>query len=80
MSEIIWCGVSPDWIGAPKCGAMIEWKPVAQVVKRLHLRQNKRDRSLLNILRGSSGQNSRTAEERLSVMRQWVEAVFKGGR
>lgn len=44
---------------------------------RFHLKQNKGNRSLLNILQ--EGLGCRLAEERRSAERQWVPAVFKGG-
>ena len=43
---------------------------------RIHLRQNKGDRSLWDTAQGSSG---RLAEERLSARGQWVGAVYKEG-
>lgn len=42
---------------------------------RIHLRQNKGYRSLLNILQGSGGQDSKGE---VSARKQWVGAVFKG--
>lgn len=51
----IYCGVSPDWMGAPKCGAT----PSAGSQRH---RQDKGDISILNtlnILQGSSRQDSK---------------------
>ena len=52
---LVWClnEVSLDQMRAPKCGVTTKWR------QRIHLRQNKADRSLLNTLQRSSGQNSR---------------------
>lgn len=64
MLRSLECGVS--WLcGGWQCG---QWK-------NFHPRQNNRDKGLLN-----TGPGSRTAEERLSARRQWVEAIFKAGR
>lgn len=51
------------------------WKLVVLVVRRIHLSQNKGDRSLLNTLQVSSRQDSK---EETICMRWWVRAVFKG--
>lgn len=45
--------------------------------ERIHLRQNKEGRSVLNTPQGRGG---RMAEERLSAPRQWVGTAFKGRR
>lgn len=70
----MWClhGVSLDWMGAPKCGVIIRWRLVAGgtgVCKRIHLRQNKGQRSLLN---PPGGDGSRAAEE-------WLQEAVGGG-
>ena len=44
---------------------------------RIYPRQNERDRSLLNMLQGSNGQNSKTGTV---CQEEWVGPVFKGGR
>ena len=55
------CGISPYQMGAPKMWGsdLIGWKPVAGVGVRIHLGQNKGDRSLLNTLHRSCGQDSK---------------------
>lgn len=61
------CGFSLDWIGPPKCGVAVEWKPVVQEVKGFT-----KGRSLLQ---GNSRQDSKGE----TAMRQWVGTVFKRG-
>lgn len=59
----MWClnDVSLDPMGAPKCVGMINNPVEADGVggERIHLRQSKRNRSLLNTLQGSGGQGSK---------------------
>ena len=55
-------------MGAPKCGA---W-----AVKTTHGRTKEVDVYLTHC----KGRQSWIAEERLSAQRQWIGAVFKGGR
>lgn len=63
-----YCGSSPDQMGAPKRGA---W-----AVKTTHGRTKEVDVYLTHC----KGRQSWIAEERLSAQRQWIGAMFKGGR
>ena len=55
--------MSLDWTGALKCEVKIGWKPVTDS-ERIHLKQNKGDRSLLNTPQGSAagGRQDRRGE------------------
>ena len=57
----------------PKCRVTRSVEIGGMGDERIHLRQNKGDRSLLNTCKGAAG---RTAEERLLAMKQWVGVAF----
>ena len=76
MLSSLWClnRVSLDQMGAPKYEVTIGWKLVAQEVKELTRGRTKEVEVYWIYQKGVMG---RTAEKRLSEMRQSVRAVLK---
>ena len=75
----IWClnGVSLDLMGASKCEGKDRVEVGGTEGKRIHLRQNKAGRNLLNTPLGSGGQDSRGETVHPEAV---GEGCFKGGR